>query len=191
MSKLFAICWLTLFANLVFAQDDCLVYSWAIAKKANPDTIYGISFKKMKLTQLPPELANYKHLKQLDVSHNKLDSLPYYLVACNQLEILNISRNKFNRFPPVICSLIMIKRLSFNRNAIPEIPSCISALKQLTYIDFWDNPIPVFPEEFTELKNLKTVHAEGILYGPIFQDTWKYKLPNTNIFFDPPCDCKE
>jgi hypothetical protein len=36
------------------------IYSWEQAKNANPDTIFGVSLSKLKLEQLPEELAKFK-----------------------------------------------------------------------------------------------------------------------------------
>lgn len=55
------------------------VYEWSDVIKSNPDTIYGISFSKMKLTSLPDELKRFHHLEFLDISKNKLTLLPDFI----------------------------------------------------------------------------------------------------------------
>ena len=58
MKKLVAI-FLLLFickSHFVFAQSERKIYSWEVAKNANPDTIVAISFEKDKLDSLPIEL---------------------------------------------------------------------------------------------------------------------------------------
>jgi len=35
------------------------MYTWGEALSANPDSVYGITFEKMKLKSLPDELKNF------------------------------------------------------------------------------------------------------------------------------------
>lgn len=191
MNWKFALFSLLLLTERSFAQADFRIYSWEEAKNCSPDTVYGISFRKMKLESLPQELANFKQLKSLDASFNKLKTLPAFLADFKQLQEIDFSKNKFMAFPEVLTDIPSLKKISFNRNGITLIPEKIAALKELEYLDFWDNPISSFPQAFMELSNLKTIHAEGIKYGPKFQQKWIDRLSGCTIFFDPPCDCVE
>lgn len=191
MRKIFVLFWLILLCNLAQAQEKCTVYPWLIAKNCSPDTILGISFKKHRLDSLPSDLKRFNKLKSLDISHNKLENLPDFLTEFKALEEIDFSKNKFRVFPEQLFKISTLRKISFTRNNIESIPSPISNLKELTYLDFWDNPIASFPEEFTLLPKLKTIHAEGIMFGPKFQKMWVEKLPKTSIYFDEPCDCKE
>lgn len=191
MNWKFVLFWLLLLSERSFAQTDFRMYSWEEAKNCSPDTIYGISFRKMKLDSLPEELAKFKNLQSLDVSFNKLKSLPAFLANFTRLEEIDFSKNKFTNFPEVVTDISSLKKISFNRNGIAQISEKVSSLRKLEYLDFWDNPIARFPEAFAELPNLKTIHAEGIKYGPKFQQRWIGRLPGCTIFFDPPCDCIE
>lgn len=191
MNKLFVLSWLILWCNLSLTQVNYPVYSWEIAQKCSPDTIFAISFKKEKLDSLPMELKRFSKLKLLDLSNNKLKSLPLFMKEFTHLESLDLSKNKFNSLPQVICELSSLKTLRFGRNDISEIPACISKLQNLNTLDIWDNPIATYPESLVELKNLKIFHAEGIMYGPKFQKSWIEKMPQTKFYFEDPCDCKE
>lgn len=175
-----------------FSQSDTTrVYTWDVAKNLSPDSVFAISFKKLKLSSLPEELKIYKNLTQLDVSFNKLTTLPSFLGDFKSLSKIDLSKNKFDTLPAIIYELSSLKKLSFSRNQIGFIDEKIAQLSELRYIDFWDNPIPVFPEAFLQLKKLKVIHAEGIRFGPKFQAYWKEIIPNCTIYFDAPCDCKE
>lgn len=191
MRKIFVLFWLLLLCKFTHAQEKYTTYPWLIAKNCSPDTIYGISFKKNRLDSLPSDLKRFKKLKTLDISHNKLENLPDFLTELKSLEEIDFSKNKFCAFPEQLFKINTLQKISFTRNSIESIPASISNLKELTYLDFWDNPIESFPEEFTLLPKLKTIHAEGIMFGPKFQKMWVEKLPKTNIYFDEPCDCKE
>lgn len=168
MSKLFALCWLLVNFSNAFCQEQYKIYTWEEAQLLAPDSVFALSFRKMKLESLPKNLINYRNLRQVD-----------------------FSRNKFTVFPVEILELEHLEKLIFNRNRIEIIPDSISKLKNLVYIDFWDNPIPVFPETFLNMSTLKEIHAEGIKYGPKFHQKWITALPNVKLFLDPPCDCRE
>ena len=99
----------------VLAQDkSSKVYPWKIARNANPDTIFGISFERMKLKEVPSELKEFKHLKSLNFSHNKLSTLPEFIGNFPNLRSLNISKNNFVVFPVAVCQ---IKELRLRENS--------------------------------------------------------------------------
>jgi hypothetical protein len=191
MKKIFALTFLLVFVNGINAQDTIKMYTWEQAKKAFPDTIYGITFYKEKLQTLPVELMKYVHLKKLDLGKNKLISLPKEIIHFKNLEELDLGKNKLEVFPLEICQLVALKKLSLNRNSFTEMPDCIRYLSKLEQLDLWDVPLAAFPNALEELMELKLLDVRGIVFGPIFQKTWRERLPNTKIEFDPPCNCEE
>lgn len=192
MRKLFGLI-LILFvsANTIGQQDSIRVYNWEEVLNANPDTVFGISFTKMKLDSLPAELVNFKKLIVLNVSKNKLSDLPSFVSEFKSLKILNIEKNQFDKMPIEICGLINIEKLILNRNNIETLPECIGFLEKLEYIDLFDNPIRTLPESIALLTNLKEIDLSGIKFSPTFQNSWKSKLPKVIFVFDAPCDCME
>lgn len=189
MKKRFVII-LLLLTEFSYAQE-VKIYPWSVAKSALPDTIYGISFQKMKLDSLPTDLQRFKNVKVLELNNNKLKTLPSWFSSFSYLESLNISKNKFDSLPGVLYQLTGLKKLSFAQNTVSQLGDNISLLKSLEFLDFWDNPIANFPQSLMDLENLKIVHAEGIKYGPKFQKKWIESMPLTEFFFDEPCDCRE
>lgn len=192
MSKIFAICLLLLSSWVGYSQSDSVkIYTWAELINVDPDTIYGISFSKMKLTDVPNDLAKYRNLKILDLSKNKLTALPEFIGNLNFLEELNLSKNDFASFPVELCKLTNLKRLIANRNPFDNLPECIGYCTKLEYIDLWETPINSFPQSIVNLKSLKEIDLQGVRYGPTFQKEIKKKIPWVTIKFDPPCDCME
>ena len=191
MKSIVGLCfiWFSIFSYS--QQDSTKIYEWEAAKNLSPDSVFAISFKKMKLTCLPEDLKKYNQLTKLDVSFNQLTNLPSYLKDFKRLQVLDFSKNKFDSLPAVVYEIDSLIKLSFSRNQIEHIDEKIGQLTELRYLDFWDNPIGGFPSAFLNLKKLKVVHAEGIRFGPKFQAYWGEIIPNTKIYFDAPCDCKE
>jgi len=191
MKKTFVIISLLSFSPVLFAQetDDVKVYSWEAVLSANPDTIYGISFGKQKLTELPQELARFTELRILDVENNRLTKLPDFIGDFQQLKELNASHNRLELFPLQVCRMQGLERLILNRNLFENLPDCIEYAKELKYIDLYDTPIRNLPESLTRMKNLEKIDFSGIRFSPKFQETWIGLLPNVELIFDAPCDC--
>lgn len=168
-----------------------MVYDWEVAKNANPDTIFGISFAKLKLDQLPTELATFKKLRKLNLEKNKLTEIPDFIADFKELEELNAGKNKLETFPIQICRMNSVKRLILNRNNFEIIPDCIQYSSELRYLDLYDCPLKGLPNTLTELKYLEEIDLSGIRFSPTFQESWLKKLPNTKLIFDPPCDCMD
>ena len=190
----FAIIFLLSLNSHLWSQLDSnqvVVYEWEVAKFANPDTIYGISFAKLKLDQLPAELETFKKLRTLNLEKNKLTEIPDFIAEFKELEELNAGKNKLETFPVQICRMTSIKRLILNRNNIETIPDCIQYSSELRYIDLYDCPLKGLPNTLTELKHLEEIDLSGIRFSPVFQESWLKKLPNTKLVFDAPCDCMD
>lgn len=187
MKRLFAV--ILFLSSSVSLGQEIKMYSWEEALNEDPDSVFAITFEKMRLTSVPDELSKFSQLRQLILSKNKLVRLPNFIGDFKELELLNVERNQLDVFPIVVCRLTKLKELILNRNNIEEILDCVEYAVSLEYIDVYDNSIRVLPLSLTRLKNLKKMDFTGIRFGPKFQETWKSTLPNVELIFDAPCDC--
>jgi Leucine-rich repeat (LRR) protein len=167
------------------------IYNWEELQSANPDTIYGISFAKDKISELPVELANFKNLRYLNLNRNKFSSLPDFLDSLKNLEVIEASRNSFKIFPLVLTRLSKIRELNFYRNDIEVIPDLIKNNTKLEKLDLSDNSISTVPEGLFSIENLKTVNFTGVRFGPRYQDFLRNQRKDITWILDPPCDCME
>ena len=192
MKKIFVLIFLLNF-NFSFGQkyqvENVVVYAWEDVIHANPDTIYGISFSKLKLAKLPDELKLFRRLKVLDVSKNKLAELPDFIDEFHFLEHLNLEKNKLINFPVRVCKDTSLRFLRLGKNLFETLPNSIELLTKLEYLDLYDTPIGSFPETLVKLTGLKEIDLTGIRFSASFQESWIKKLPNANFIFDSPCDC--
>ena len=193
MSKIFVLIFLTVVSRTVCGQEnfDFHVYNWEEVQTANPDTIFGISFEKLKLESIPPELARFKQLKSLDFQKNKLKEIPDFITEFPHLEKLNLEKNLLEYFPIQICRMKNLTHLMLSRNYFESVPECIGMDTSLVYMDFYDTPIRKLPQSLENLKNLKEIDFSGIKFSPSFQKSWIARLPNVKVIFDAPCDCME
>lgn len=167
------------------------VYAWNEVVNADADTVFGISFERMKLKELPDGLKRFTRLKVLDVSKNRLTGLPDYVAGFSSLQLLDISKNDFLIFPLEVCQLTGLTTLKANRNEFDLLPECFGNCSLLTFIDFWDTPIKSFPASFYTLSALKYVDIQGVQYGPTFQKNLRAKMPWVTFKLDAPCNCME
>ena len=192
MKKIFALIFL-LNLSLSFGQkyqvENVTVYSWEQAKVASADTIFGISFEKLKLTSIPLELKRFKHLKVLNLSKNKLTELPVFIDQFSQLEDLDLEKNKLVYFPARICKDTSLRFLRLGKNLFQNLPNSIENLKNLEYLDLYDTPIGALPETIVNLRKLKEIDFTGIRFSKTFQQSWVERLDWVKIIFDAPCDC--
>ena len=191
MKKLFALFFLIALKLAVFGQDEIHLYDWLDIQSADPDTIYGISFEKLKLERVPPELVRFKNVKTLDFQKNKLTEIPDFIADFKHLEQLNLEKNQLEYFPIQICRMLNLTHLYLSSNYFEAVPECICGLTSMIYMDFYDTPIRTLPQSLENLKNLKEIDFSGIKFSPSFQKSWTARLPNVKLIFDAPCDCME
>ena len=194
MKLLFVIIYLIGCSHFCFSQkqnEEITIYNWSEIQDAHPDTIYGISFAKLKLETLPSELANFKNLRILDLRKNRISEIPNFMFGFEKLEIIDLEKNKLETFPVEFCRLFSLKQIKIGYNYFGSIPSCIGNLSNLEYLDLYDNPLGDLPTSLANLPNLKKVDLSGIRFSPSFQNSWKARLPMVELVFDAPCDCME
>lgn len=193
MNKKFGLIFLLLCSGYVEAQEtpDYPIFRWEEVVNAHPDTVYGISFERMKLTELPDDLQKFTSLKSLILTKNKLSALPDYLDQMDSLYHLDVGKNQLTYFPIVLCRMQQLKRLQLNRNPFERLPECLGNIEALEYLDLYDTPIRDFPSSLEQMKNIKEIDLTGIRFSPRFQEAWTNRLPSVKLIFDAPCDCME
>lgn len=82
-----------------------------------------------------------------------------------------------------------LKYLNVNQNELVSLPYSFGELENLEYADMWSNNLEYFPETMKSLKKLKWLDLRNILISKERQDNLQQALPNTKIYFSPPCNC--
>lgn len=195
-SKLFLIaflcCSFSVKAQLLdsIAIDTVPTYTLERALKQDPLKVYKLNLKKLKLTEIPEEVYQFKNLNVLNLSKNKLKEFPVRIGEFSYLQELNISDNKIEIITKELGLLLHLKKLEANQNGLVSIPSEIKFLKKLEYMDLWGNDIGALPYEIAELQNtLKEIDMRVILMSKAEHEKIKSLLPNTKIKFSKSCNC--
>lgn len=198
MKNIFAIGLVAIVCSFSYGQipEDTLHYiTLAVAKSANPDTIFALDlstkFLHKGVTKIPSELEKYTHLLGLKITNNNLTSLPDFFSAFADLRFLYLDKNRFTLFPSQIFELSNLVYLDISRNKIVGIPDGIKHLKKLKYLDVWDNRFVSISPAFAELQQLEYIDLRGTSYPKTFEERWRKAFPNTKIIFDTPCNCLE
>lgn len=195
MRTLFAIWCCIAITNFSLAQrqelDQLDYIPWEIAQHLPKDSVFAITFEKLRLTEIPAELWNFTELVGLNLGKNKLTEIPSEIKQLNKLNYLYLNKNKLTIFPQVVFHLFELEVLDVSRNDLLALPHGISSLRKLVYLDLWDTNIPGLPDDLMELKQLTYLDMRGMTYAPTFIERWEKRLPNTQVKFDPPCNCME
>lgn len=156
----------------------------------DPESIIKLSLRKKKYKNFPEQLYQFKNLQYLDLSKNSIKELPDSLPkAFKNLQYFIISKNGLEALPNDIGSFKNLKFLNINQNEVARLPYSFGFLENLESADLWSNNLEYFPETLRELKQLKSMDLRNILIPQVNQDSIQARLPNTIIYFSPPCKC--
>lgn len=170
--------------------DTSPTYTLEEALQQDPLTVYKLTLKKRKLTELPNEILEFKNLQFLDLQKNKLIVFPINITTFKYLQELNITANKIEIVTKELGELIHLKRFLAGSNIIVSIPREIKNLKELRVLDLWGNNIGTLPYEIQELQNnLQEIDMRQIKMNKTEHNKIQDLLPNTKIRFSEACNC--
>lgn len=193
---------MVLFSGKLFSQEQNLVlldstqlqeaYSYIDLNEAlkHPEMVVRLELRKKKLKEFPKEIFQFKNLQYLDISKNQIKELPDSIYLLTQLQYLDVSRNKLGALPKEIGKLSNLVYLHANNNNLIGLPPQIGNLERLRVIDLWSNDLTEFPESLSKLKELNTFDIRAIMMNVETIRQLKKWMPNVDIKYDPPCNCK-
>ncbi|MBI3509230.1 MAG: leucine-rich repeat domain-containing protein [Bacteroidetes bacterium] len=172
--------------------DTMTAYTDLAEAMKEPDKVVKLVLRKQGYTEFPKEIWSFPNLQYLDLSKNKIKEFPDTLAKLKNLQVLHLSRNKIESLPRELGDLSNLTILDINQNELTMIPPQIGKLKKLKYLDLWSNNISVFPEELKDIAgNLQILDLRVILINYETQNKIRGYLPNTTIYFSPPCHCSD
>jgi Leucine-rich repeat (LRR) protein len=180
--------------NMVFLDSAQLeeTYSYLDLTEAlqHPERVVRLELRKKHLKEFPKEIFQFKNLQYLDISKNQIKELPDSIYLLTQLQYLNVSKNKLGSLPKEIGKMSNLVYLHANNNNLIGLPPQIGNLERLRVIDLWSNDLSDFPESLSKLKELNTFDIRAIMINTETIKQLKKWMPNVNVLFDPPCNCK-
>ena len=155
-----------------------------------PERVVRLELRKQKLKEFPKEIFMFKNLQYLDLSKNQIKELPDSIYQLTQLQYLDVSRNKLGSLPKEIGKMSNLVYLHANNNNLIGLPPQIGNLERLRVIDLWSNELADFPESLSKLKELNTFDVRAIMMNAETIKQLKKWMPNVDVKYDPPCNCK-
>ncbi len=154
-----------------------------------PDKVYKLVLRKKKLKSFPKEIYQFKHLQYLDLSKNTIKELPEDIDTLQFLQYFACSKCNLSKVPKNIGNLKYLYYLNLNQNNIDSLPTELGSLQRLQVLDLWDNNLSYFPETLSKLTQLRKMDLRSILLNEQQQNYIQSLLPETKIYFSPPCKC--
>ncbi len=139
------------------ARDEAYREAERRIEKARREGATTIDLSKMKLTEVPEEIASLTCLTELDLSHNQLRSIPEEIANLTQLTGIILANNELISIPQGIASLPYLTWLQLDNNRLACIPKEIMSIFQLTELCLGSNQLTRIPEEIASLTELKVL----------------------------------
>lgn len=169
--------------------DQRDIYTDLKEASRNPEDVYRLHLKRMKLDELPKEVFDFPNLEELDISKNRFSELPEDIGRLTTLKRLIAIKNKMKRVSPAIGELKNLKQLILNQNELNTLPPEIGNCEELEYLDLWSNEISSLPKTMQRMQYLEEVDLRVIVFSPHEWDRIKAALPDVQIHVSPGCGC--
>lgn len=170
--------------------DGRLFKSLKSAASVSPDSVYRLSLKGKKLKEIPPEVFQFKNLRELDLTRNRIEYLPNEINQLKKLEKLNLSKNRLKEINPQIGACTELRWLDLGKNELTKLPDQICLLEKLEYLQLWANEITSLPTKFYKLKNIRQIDMRAIIISESEREEINDQLPKqAEVLFSPPCNC--
>jgi leucine-rich repeat protein SHOC2 len=154
-----------------------------------PDSVFRLKLRRKGYKQIPPEVFNFKNLRELDLIGNKIERIPNEIGSLLQLEILRLGGNQIEVIGKEIAGLNKLRYLDLGKNKIQALPFEIGELNDLEFLQIWGNDITLLPESIQNLNKLKYLDMRAILLTDSEREDVLEQLPQTEIFISPGCNC--
>lgn len=155
-----------------------------------PDKVIRLELRKKKLKSVPQEIFQFRNLQWLDLGKNNITELPDSIYKLENLQYLNVSKNRLVSLPKEIGKLTNLVYLNANNNDLIGLPPQIGNLEKLRVLDLWSNDFSDFPESLSRLKELRVLDVRAITLSQETIAQLKKWLPQANVHYDIPCNCK-
>ena len=107
-----------------------------------------------ELTNIPPQVFEFVHLKKLWLGVNNLTSIAEDISALTNLTHLILYYNQLTTLPNTISALTNLQRLYISNNKLTTLPEGITALSLLEYLYLHNNQLVHIPQDICSLSNL-------------------------------------
>ncbi len=160
--------------------QDSIFYRMEDAMK-DPLRVSQLLIESKNLASLPKDVLHFKHLKVLDISHNRIHDLPDSLfIFCSFLTEIRYAGNELKTIPSVLFHH-SLRVLDLSENHLTQLDARLSKCLRLEELDLHANDINTLPSSSMVLTNLKSLILSE---NPIKQiGAWMFNQPQLKILF--------
>ena len=110
----------------------------------------SLDLKCMNLTDIPEEVFELTHLRDLKLSSNNIVNIPHGITSLQNLRRIHLSCNDIEEFPMVLLELPLLEHICMNSNNLKSLPKEISKLENLKELLLNGNDISNLPCELLD-----------------------------------------
>ena len=140
--------------------NDTTMQSWSRVTLHGDGTVKNLSFSRLDLTTIPPEMGSLTNSVSLDFNFNLISSLPREMGNLTSLQELYLFRNELTSVPPELGNLFNLTTLVLGDNDLTTVPAELGNLTNLTQLDLQGNPLASLPPEVCALTAQMNIKKE-------------------------------
>lgn len=144
-----------LFGIVILLISGCTIYTSRLATGRK-----GVNFDRKGMTDFPMEVLSDTALTSLSLFGNKLSAIPDEISQLKHLEVLYLGKNEFNEFPEQLCKLKSLRILSLAYNNLDSLPDCLCELENLEWLYLNNNQLIHLPDSMGKLKKLEQLNLK-------------------------------
>ncbi len=97
----------------------------------------------------------HKHVKILNLSHNRLERIPENISILTNLQTLYLYENQLQSLPETFGQLSSLQHLELQYNKLKSLPDTFGNLSRLEYLNLGENQLESLPDTFGRLSRLE------------------------------------
>jgi|Transcript_15333 hypothetical protein len=154
--------------NISYMDLPCLETSRVLEIVGKIPNLVELDLRSNDLTDLPPELATLRHLRNVKLTYNKFETIPVVLTKLKRLTSLNMGGCLLRDVGALVGDLgKKVTDLDLSGNRIQSVHANIALCSQITYLNLENNSIAFLPETMGTMTALQVLDLSNNALGSL------------------------